>query len=77
MYVRGWEGAALGKLGFNVIFGAIAGYLIDKVASGVTGKDKAAAVSHHVEIFTDRQEFSFERRNTYYFKMKAFSKAER
>lgn len=28
--VRGWEGAALGMLGFNVIFGAIAGYLIDK-----------------------------------------------
>ncbi|MEC3621319.1 YesK-like family protein [Bacillus subtilis] len=30
VYVRGWEGAALGMLGFNVIFGAIAGYLIDK-----------------------------------------------
>lgn len=45
--------------------------------SGVTGKDKAAAVSHHVEIFTERQEFSFERRNTYYFKMKAFSEAGR
>ncbi|MDX7996621.1 YesK-like family protein [Bacillus subtilis] len=30
VYVRGWEGAALGMLGFNVIFGAIAGYLVDK-----------------------------------------------
>lgn len=30
VYVRGWEGAALGMLGFNVICGAIAGYLIDK-----------------------------------------------
>lgn len=30
VYVRGWEGAALGMLGFNVIFGAAAGYLIDK-----------------------------------------------
>nr|WP_069840027.1 YesK-like family protein [Bacillus sp. F56] len=30
VYVRGWEGAALGVLGFNVICGAIAGYLIDK-----------------------------------------------
>ncbi|CCU60027.1 hypothetical protein BSUBE1_3396 [Bacillus subtilis E1] len=43
---------------------------------GVTGKDKDA-VSHHVEIFTERQGFSFERRNTYYFKMKAFSEAGR
>lgn len=31
VYVRGWEGAALGMVGFNVIFGAIAGYLIEKV----------------------------------------------
>ncbi|TYS08643.1 hypothetical protein FZC70_14235 [Bacillus subtilis] len=30
VYVRGWEGAALGMLGFQVICGAIAGYLIEK-----------------------------------------------
>ncbi|ADM36763.1 putative permease [Bacillus spizizenii str. W23] len=30
VYVRGWEGAALGMLGFNVICGSVAGYLIDR-----------------------------------------------
>ncbi|MCY7892393.1 YesK-like family protein [Bacillus vallismortis] len=30
VYVRGWEGAMLGVLGFHVIGGAIAGYLIEK-----------------------------------------------
>ncbi|MCY7905303.1 YesK-like family protein [Bacillus inaquosorum] len=30
-FVRGWEGAVLGMLGFNVICGSIAGYLIGKV----------------------------------------------
>ncbi|MCY7910506.1 YesK-like family protein [Bacillus inaquosorum] len=31
VYVRGWEGAVLGMLGFNVICGSTAGYLIEKV----------------------------------------------
>lgn len=31
VFVRGWEGAVLGMLGFNVICGSIAGYLIGKV----------------------------------------------
>ncbi|MED0797823.1 YesK-like family protein [Bacillus inaquosorum] len=31
VFVRGWEGAALGMLGFNVICGSTAGYLIEKV----------------------------------------------
>ncbi|MCY7916449.1 YesK-like family protein [Bacillus vallismortis] len=31
VYVRGWEGAMLGALGFHVIDGAIAGYLIQNV----------------------------------------------
>ncbi|QIW78987.1 YesK-like family protein [Bacillus tequilensis] len=30
VYVRGWEGAGLGMLGFNVICGAAAGYLIGR-----------------------------------------------
>ncbi|WP_276736585.1 YesK-like family protein [Bacillus sp. (in: firmicutes)] len=30
VFVRGWEGAALGMLGFNVICGAAAGYLIGR-----------------------------------------------
>ncbi|MER0468803.1 YesK-like family protein [Bacillus cabrialesii subsp. cabrialesii] len=30
VYVRGWEGAALGMLGFNVMCGAAAGYLIGR-----------------------------------------------
>lgn len=40
-------------------------------------KIRRDAVSQKVEFFTERQEFSFERRNTYYFKMKAFSIAGR
>lgn len=31
VYVCGWEGVVFGMFGFNVIFGVIVGYLIDKV----------------------------------------------
>ncbi|MED4648463.1 YesK-like family protein [Bacillus inaquosorum] len=31
VFVCGWEGAALGVLGFHVICGAVAGFLIEKV----------------------------------------------
>lgn len=43
VFVRGWEGAALGVLGFHVICGAVAGYLIEKVIRHIQEKIRAAA----------------------------------
>lgn len=45
--------------------------------SAIQEKIRASAVSKDVEFVTGRQEFSFEKRNTYYFKMKAFSESGR